>query len=178
VFFDIYQQKKPTIRLRGIMAFLIKIFLKAKLIILYGSVLAILVFSLKWLQWKFLIVDNSIDIYIGLVALFFTVLGAWVAKQVEKPKVERVILEKEIVVTLPEEFTINETELKKLNLNNREYEVLLLLAKGYSNAEIAEKLFLSVSTIKTHVSNLYFKMQVKSRTQAITKAKQLKIIEL
>src|SRR5690554_6837102 len=113
------------------MTFLIKIFLKTKLIILYGSVLAILVFGLKWLQWKFLIVNNAIDIYIGLVALFFTVLGVWVAKQLVKPKVETVILEKEIVVTLPEEFTINETELKKLNLNNREYEVLQLLAKGY-----------------------------------------------
>lgn len=147
-------------------------------IILYGLILAILVFTLKWLQWKFLIVDNAIDIYVGLIAVFFTVLGIWVSRQLIKPKVETVIVEKEIIVTQPEEFIINDDELKKLNLNNREYEVLQLLAKGYSNAEIAGKLFLSVSTIKTHVSNLYFKMDVKSRTQAITKAKQLKIIEL
>lgn len=147
-------------------------------IILYGLILAVLVFALKWMQWKFLIVDNSIDIYIGLVAVFFTVLGVWVAKQLIKPKVETVIVEKEIIVTQPEEFTLNEDELKKLNLNTREYEVLQLLAKGYSNAEIAGELFLSLSTIKTHLSNLYFKMGVNSRTQAITKAKQLKIIEV
>lgn len=146
-------------------------------IILYGLILATLVFALKWLQWKFLIVDNAIDIYVGLIAVFFTALGIWVATQLVKPKVETVIVEKEIVVTKPEEFTLNETELKKLNLNNREYEVLQLLAKGYSNADIASELFLTVSTIKTHVSNLYFKMDVKSRTQAIAKAKQLKIIE-
>lgn len=147
-------------------------------IFLYGLTLAVLVFVLKWLQWKFLIVDNAIDIYIGLVAVFFTALGAWVAKQLVKSKVETIIVEKEIVVPQPEEFVINEAELKKLNLNSREYEVLQLLAKGYSNAEIAEKLFLSVSTIKTHVSNLYVKMDVKSRTQAIAKAKKLKLIEL
>jgi DNA-binding CsgD family transcriptional regulator len=146
-------------------------------IILYGLILAILVFVLKWMQWKFLIVDNAFDIYAGLIAIFFTILGIWVATQLAKPKVETIIVEKEILVMQPEDFTINETELKKLNLNNREYEVLQLLAKGHSNSDIATNLFLSLSTIKTHVSNLYLKMDVKSRTQAITKAKQLKIIE-
>lgn len=146
-------------------------------IILYGLILAALVFSLKWLQWKFLIVDNAIDIYMGLIAVFFTALGIWLAKQLLKPKVQTIIVEKEVRVSQAEVFTINETELKKLNLNRREYEVLQLLAKGYSNTDIAEKLFLSVSTIKTHLSNLYFKMGIKSRTQAIGKAKELKIIE-
>lgn len=146
-------------------------------IILYGLILAILVFALKWLQWKFVLVDNAIDIYIGAIALFFTILGIWVASHIMKPKVETLIVEKEIIVQQPEVFTLNTTALQKLNLNNREYEVLQLLAKGHSNADIAADLFLSVSTIKTHVSNLYFKMDVKSRTQAITKAKQLKIIE-
>ncbi len=147
-------------------------------IILYGFILAVLVFFLKWMQWKFLIVDNAIDIYIGLIAIFFTVLGVWVAKQLIKPKIETVIVEKEIIIPQPEEFTLNETELKKLNLNNREYEILQLLANGCSNAEIAGVLFLSLSTIKTHISNLYFKMDVNSRTQAITKARRLKIIEI
>lgn len=145
-------------------------------IILYGLVLAILVFALKWLQWKFLIVDNAIDIYIGLIAVFFTALGGWVAAQLIKPKVQTVVVEKEVPV-IREEFTVNETELKKLGLSAREYEVLQLLAKGYSNAGIAENLFLSLSTVKTHVSNLFLKMDVKSRTQAIEKAKRLRIIE-
>lgn len=147
-------------------------------IILYGLILAILVFVLKWLQWKFLIVDNAIDIYIGLVAVFFTLLGIWVARQLMKSKVETLIVEKEVLVPQPEKFVLNEAELKKLKLSDREYEILQLLAKGYSNAEIAQRIFLSLSTIKTHISNLYFKMDVKSRTQAITKARLLKIIEL
>jgi len=64
--------------------------------------LAILVFALKWLQWEFLIVDNSIDIYIGLIAVFFTILGVWVATQLVKPKVLTIVVEKEIYVTPPE----------------------------------------------------------------------------
>lgn len=146
-------------------------------IILYGLILAILVFTLKWLQWKFLIVDNAIEIYVGLIAVFFTILGIWVATQLVKPKIQTVVVEKEVPVAQPDDFTINETELKKLNLSNREYEVLQLLGKGYSNAGIANNLFLSVSTVKTHVSNLFLKMDVKSRTQTIEKAKRLKIIE-
>ncbi|ELR71959.1 regulatory protein, LuxR:Response regulator receiver [Fulvivirga imtechensis AK7] len=159
------------------MTFLIKIFLKARRIILYGSVLAVLVFVLKWLQWKFLIVDNSLDIYIGLIAIFFTILGVWVATQLTKPKVEKVVVEKEVFIPQPENFVINQIELEKLDLTNREHEVLQLVARGYSNADIAESLFLSISTVKTHVSNLYVKMNVKSRAQAIEKAKRLRIVE-
>lgn len=159
------------------MTFLKGIFLKTQPITLYGLLLAILVFVLKWLQWKFLIVDNSLDIYVGLIAVFFTILGVWIATQLVKTKVQTVIIEKEITVNPTGAFTVNETELKKLNLSSREYEVLQLVAKGYSNSDIAESLFLSLSTIKTHVSNLFTKMDVKSRTQAIEKAKRLKIID-
>jgi DNA-binding CsgD family transcriptional regulator len=157
--------------------FLKNIFLKARHILIYGLLLAILIFALKWMQWKFLIVDHSLDIYIGLIAVFFTILGIWVATQLVKPKVQKVVVEKEVYLPQPGEFKINEAELKKLNLSSREYEVLQLLAKGYSNADIAENLFLSISTVKTHVSNIFVKMGVKSRTQTIEKAKRLKLVE-
>lgn len=136
-----------------------------------------LIFLLKWLQWKFLIVDNSIAIYIGLIAVFFTVLGIWLATQLTQPKIEKVIIEKEVIIPQTEDFTVNKIELQKLNLTKREYEILQLLTKGQSNADIAENLFLSISTVKTHVSNLYLKMNVKRRTQAVAKAKKLKLTE-
>ena len=158
------------------MRFLKNIYQKYRQILLYGLLSGILVFVLKWLQWKFLIVDNSIDIYIGLLAVFFTILGIWVASQNTKTKIQTVVIEKEVFVPGPETFVINEAEVKKLNLTSREYEVLQLIACGNSNTAIAGTLFLSVSTIKTHVSNLFIKMDVKSRTQAIEKAKRLKII--
>jgi DNA-binding CsgD family transcriptional regulator len=159
------------------MKFLIEIFFRNRHIILYGFSLAILVFILKLLQWKFLIADNTIEIYIGLIAVFFTLLGIWIAKKLTKRKVEKVIVEKEVFILPSEDFTINQKELEKLNLTNREYEILQLIVKGYSNADIAENLFLSLSTVKTHISNLYIKMDVKRRGQATDKAKRLKIVE-
>lgn len=155
------------------MAFLKNLFLNTKHITLYGLLLAILVFFLKWLEWKFLIVNHSLDIYAGLIAVFFTLLGTWIATQLVKSKVQTVVIEKKVYLT-PE--IINEDELAKLNLSNREYAVLQLLTQGNSNAEIADQLCLSLSTVKTHVSNLFVKMDVKSRTQAIEKAKRLNIV--
>ena len=146
-------------------------------IILYGLATAILIFGLKWLQWKYLIVDNAIDVYIGLIAIVFTVLGAWVASQIIKPKTKTVFVEKEVIIHQPQKFVLNESELERLRLTNREYEILKLIVKGHSNAEIADQLFLSLSTIKTHVSNLYVKMDVKNRFQAITQAKRMEIVE-
>jgi len=156
------------------MNFLKQIFYKFRHIILYSTVMAMLVFALKWLQWEFLIKDNALDIYVGLIAIFFTALGGWVANQLVEPKFQTIIVEKEVYVPLQD--NLNTTELQKLNLSNREYEVLQLIILGCSNAEIADNLSLSISTIKTHVSNLFVKMQVKSRTQAIAKTKQLRII--
>ena len=158
------------------MSFFKDLFLKTRHFALYGFLMAILVFALKWLQWKFLIIDNSIEIYVGIIAVLFMLLGIWVANQLSKPQVQTVFIEKEVVLEPLSAPIVNETELQKLNLSTREYEVLQLLAQGYSNAEIAERLFLSLSTIKTHVSNLFVKMDVKSRTQALEKAKRLNII--
>jgi len=62
------------------------------------------------------------------------------------------------------------------SLTEREGEVLRLLAAGLSNQEIAERLVISLSTIKTHITRIYGKLEVTSRTQAIVKARELKII--
>ena len=150
---------------------------EVKHIMLYGLSLATLVFGLKWLQWNFLIVDNSIDLYIGLVAILFTMLGMWVAFQLIKPRTETVYVEKQIIIHQPKKFILNQAALKGLNLTNREFQILKLIVQGYSNADIADQLFLSLSTIKTHVSNLYVKMHVKNRFQAITKARRMEIVE-
>ncbi len=139
-------------------------------LILYGIGLFLLLFGLKWLQWKFLIIDHSVEIYAGLIAIFFTGLGIWVARQLVRP--ETVVIEKE---TPPASFEPDKQELTKLSLSNREWEVLQLISRGMSNHEIADQLCLSLSTIKTHASNVFVKMDVKSRTQAIDKARRLRL---
>ena len=146
-------------------------------ILLYSLILALLIFGLKWFQWNLLIVDNAIDIYIGLIAVIFTILGAWIASQSIRPKTERIVIEKQIFTPRPKTFTLNEIALKRLELTSREFEILQLIAKGHSNSKIADQLFLSLSTIKTHVSNLFSKMNVSSRYHATTKAKELEIVE-
>lgn len=135
-------------------------------IILYGLALAALVFLLKYLEYQLIVRNLSIEFYVGIVALFFTALGIWAGLK---------LTQKKIVIVGPE-FILNETELQRLGISKREHEVLGLMAQGLSNQEIAGKLFVSLNTIKTHSSNLFIKLEVSRRTQAIQKAKQLRLI--
>jgi len=149
---------------------------KYKATILYSISLAALLFLLKWLELRFIIFDNSFEIYIGFIAIIFTVLGIWLALKLSKPKIETVVVEKEVYVTRNENFVLNTSLIAQLELSKREMEILDLLAKGHSNQEIASTLFVSVSTVKTHIQNLFEKLEVKRRTQAIEKARSLNLI--
>lgn len=144
--------------------------------ILYGISLAILLFLLKWLQYRFVIIDHALEIYIGAIAFIFTALGIWLALKLARPKIHTVVVEKEIYKTSIHAFTINEDQLANSGLSKRELEVLQLIAEGLSNQEIADRLFVSLNTIKTHSSRIFEKLDVKRRTQAIEKAKRLNLI--
>lgn len=144
--------------------------------ILYGICLALMLFLLRWLELRFLIFDHSFEIYIGCIALIFTGLGIWLAIKLTKPKTETIVVEKEVYLSPDQSFTLNATLISQLELSKRELEVLNRMAQGFSNQEIAEQLFVSLSTVKTHNQNLFSKLDVKRRTQAIEKAKRLKII--
>ena len=150
--------------------------IRNKNIILYGSSLALLLLLLRWLEFRFLVLNHALDIYIGAIALIFTGLGIWLALKLAKPKTQTIIVEKEVYVKPQEEFVLNEAELEKLAISKRELEVLELMAKGMSNQEIAERLFVSLNTIKTHSGKIFEKLDVKRRTQAVEKAKRLSII--
>jgi DNA-binding CsgD family transcriptional regulator len=151
-----------------------KAIIKNKQNILYGVALAALLLLLNWLEWRFVIIDNAFEIYAGAIAVIFTGLGIWLALKLITPKVKTVVVEKQ-VFTGPV-FVLNEAELNNLRLSNRELEVLTLMADGLSNQQIAERLFVSLNTIKTHTSNLFLKLEVERRTQAIEKAKRLNLI--
>ena len=144
-------------------------------VILYGMAMAALMFLLKWLELRLIIFDHAFEIYVGVIAAVFTGLGIWLALKLSKPKVETIVVEKEIYVR-SDTFLLNEQALNSLNLSKRELEVLQLMAEGLSNHEIAERLYVSLSTVKTHSRNLFDKLGVARRTQAIDKAKKLFII--
>lgn len=114
---------------------------------------------------KYSIISGGIktELVITSIAVVAFFIGAVINKKAIKPSEE----------TTSE---INHQKIKELEITSREYEVLELIAKGFSNKEIAATLFLSESTIKTHVSNLLNKLNAKRRTQAIQIAKELEII--
>ena len=150
--------------------------LKHKETIIYSISMAFLLFLLKWLELRFIIFDHSFEIYIGFIAVIFTALGIWLALKLSKPKIETVVVEKEVYVNRNENFVLDTSLVSQLELSKRELEILSLLAQGHSNQEIAAKLFVSLSTVKTHIQNLFEKLDVKRRTQAVEKAKRLNII--
>ena len=150
--------------------------LRNKATIVYSISLAFLLFLLKWLELRFIIFDHSFEIYIGFIAVIFTALGIWLALKLSKPKIETVVVEKEVYVNRNENFVLDTSLVSQLELSKRELEILSLLAKGHSNQEIAAKLFVSLSTVKTHNQNLFEKLDVKRRIQAVEKAKRLHLI--
>src|SRR6478736_7266216 len=137
-----------------------------KTIILYGLAMAVFIFLLKYLEYRLLIHDLSTEIYVGIIAITFTALGIWAGIRLTRKK----------VMVTDGNFIFNEKELQRLGISKREHEVLELVASGLSNQEIADKLFVSLNTIKTHTSNLFLKLDVSRRTQAIQKAKELRLI--
>jgi two-component system, NarL family, response regulator LiaR len=135
-------------------------------IIIYGLAMAILTGLLKLAEYRYFVRDIPLEFYIGLVAVIFTGLGIWAGVRLTRPKI--------IEVSGP--FELNEANLQVVGISKREHEVLELMSHGHSNQEIAEMLFVSASTVKTHVSNVLAKLDATRRTQAIRRAKELGII--
>ena len=137
----------------------------AKIVLLYGLLLAGLSYLLALVKFKFLVRELSVEFYVGLVAIVFTVLGVWMGSRLVRKKREPV-----------EQFVMNESARDHLGITGREIEVLALMSAGHSNEEIAHELFLSLHTVKSHVSHILSKLDVSRRTQAIEKARSLHLI--
>ena len=146
-----------------------------KKILLYGLALGLLTILLKFLEYKIFISDHVIDIYIGAIAVLFTAVGIWTGLKLTGKKEVTVIKEVPVMVDR-DNFVLNETLLKQTGISKREYEVLELIASGLSNQEIADRLFVSLNTVKTHSSRLFEKLEASRRTQAIEKAKSLGLL--
>ncbi|MBV9217338.1 MAG: response regulator transcription factor [Acidobacteria bacterium] len=139
-----------------------------KTIFIYGISMAALVGLLKLVEFKYFVRDIPLEFYIGIVAVMFTAIGIWAGLRLTRPRVV------EVEVNAP--FERDDDAVRKLGISKRESEVLDLIAAGLSNQDIAERLFVSNSTVKTHVSNVLAKLDASRRTEAIARAKELRII--
>ena len=142
--------------------------------LIYGLCGGVLIVVLKLIEFRFLVVEHSIEIYGGLIALLFAGVGIWLGLKLTKKK--EVFVVKEVQVPASQPFALNEERVKDLGITKRELEILELIARGMSNREIADKLFVSENTVKTHSSRLLDKLSAKRRTQAVQIAKEMGLI--
>jgi DNA-binding CsgD family transcriptional regulator len=133
-----------------------------RLVVLYGLALAALAFLLEWLDYTRSIQHWSFEFYVTCVAVIFVLLGIWIGNRLTaRPR---------------EGFARNEAAIASLGISAREVEVLEMLSAGHANKVIARHLDISPNTVKTHVARLYEKLEVASRTQAISRARELDIL--
>ena len=142
--------------------------------LIYGLCGGILIVVLRLIEFRFLVVEHSIEIYGGLIDALFAALGIWLGLKLTKKK--EVVVVKEVPVPTAQTFTLNDERLKGLGITKRELEILELIAEGLSNREIADKLFVSENTVKTHSSRLFDKLSARRRTQAVQIGKEMGLI--
>jgi len=143
-------------------------------VLIYGLCGGVLIVSLKYIEFRFLVVGHALEIYGGLIALIFAGLGIWLGLKLTGKK--EVLVFKEVPAPSAQPFSLNAERQKKLGITKRELEILELIAQGMSNREIAEKLFVSENTVKTHSSRLFDKLGAKRRTQAVQLGQEMGLI--
>jgi len=140
----------------------------------YGVCGGMLIAILKLTEYRFLVVEHSVEIYVGLVAALFAGLGIWLGLTLTRKKPTTILTE--IPGRAREPFVADETRVGQLGITAREMEILGLIATGLSNREIAGRLFVSENTVKTHTSRLFGKLGAKRRTQAVQMGKAARLI--
>lgn len=142
-----------------------------QVIIGFGLIILALLILFKVAQYSYFISTDGIEIWIGVFSLAFFAIGIFLSRKLFRPKPR--IIEKEVIVS---EATVDQRQLEKSGISKRELEILQLIHEGLSNQQIADKLFVSENTVKKHVSNLFLKLDVERRTEAVKKAKEMRII--
>lgn len=145
-----------------------------KTVLLYGILGGVLIAALKLIEYRFLVLEHSLEIYGGIVAVIFAGLGIWLGLKLTR--VRTTVVVKEVPVPVASPFARNQARLQDLGITPRELEILEAMAAGLSNREIAERLFVSENTVKTHAARLFDKLSAKRRTQAVQLAKEAGLI--
>ena len=145
-----------------------------KHVLLYGLIGGVLIAGLKLIEYRWLVVQYSVEIYGALVAAVFASLGIWLGLRLTRHK-ETVVV-REVLVPAPDKFVRDQSKLESLGITPRELEILQLIAEGLSNKEIAERVYVSENTVKTHSSSVFSKLGARRRTQAVQLGKELRLI--
>jgi len=148
-------------------------------VLIFGLVGGLLITVLRWTDYQFLIIEHSLQIYGGLTALTFAALGIWLGLRITRAR--HTVVVKEVLVPATQTFVLppfvpNEQKRDDLGITRREMEILELVAQGMSNREIADKLFVSENTVKTHCSRAFDKLGARRRTQAVQLGKELGLL--
>jgi NarL family two-component system response regulator LiaR len=154
-------------------------------ILICGLTGGVLITVLRWTEYRFLVLQHSFEIYAALVAAVFAALGIALGSRLTRPRpaidstevpVSPNSLADSLASPLPAPFLFNEQKRASLGLTRRELEILELIAQGLSNREIADKLYVSENTVKTHCSRAFDKLGARRRTQAVQLGKELGLL--
>lgn len=143
-----------------------------KHVLLYGLLGGALIALLKIIEYRYIVIERSVEIYGALIAAVFAATGIWLGLKLTRTRETVVVRE----VPAPSAFTLNTPKLEQLGITPRELEILTLIAAGLSNREIAEKVFVSENTVKTHSSRVFEKLGARRRTQAVQLGKEFGLI--
>ena len=153
-----------------------------KTALLYGLLGGVLIAGLRLIEYRYLLLEHSLEVYGGIIAALFAALGIWLGLKLTRAKETVVTREVHVPVEVPVPvhvpvpvsgpFQRNEARVEQLGITPRELEILEAIAAGLSNREIAERLFVSENTVKTHAGRLFDKLSAKRRTQVVQRAKE------
>ncbi|MEO8460606.1 MAG: response regulator transcription factor [Dokdonella sp.] len=142
--------------------------------LLYGLIAGVLIAVLKAIEYRWLVIEYSVEIYGSLVASVFAGLGIWLGLRLTRHK-QRVVV-REVRVSVPVDFVRDQVKQESLGITPRELEILELIAAGLSNKGIAARLHVSENTVKTHSSRVFDKLGARRRTQAVQLGRELRLI--
>ena len=156
-------------------------------VLIFGVVGGLLIAILQYTEYRFVIIEHSVELYSALVAILFAAFGIWLGLRITRRReiIRETVVVREVLVpaetpapftpnTAP--FTPNAAQQQTLGITARELEILTLVARGLSNREIATQLFVSENTVKTHCARAFDKLGAARRTQAVQRGKELGLL--
>ena len=146
-----------------------------KEILTYGLCAGALVTILDLTEYRFLVVDRSVEIYGALIAVLFAGIGVWIGLELKRGH-PRSLAAGSAPANRAPAFLCDQDRLATLGITPRELETLSLIATGLSNREIAARLFISENTVKTHSKRLFDKLGARRRTDAVRIGKESRLI--